>query len=159
MIHMNLDTLIIHFHVIFSHDSFHFTWFTIHLFSSELTHESFHFTWFFLHTILLSHDTWFIYFHVNFDAQIISFHVIFTHDSYIFTIHLFSSDFRHEPLCSRHFCTRFFFTFDFLHMILLFSHDFQHMNHLVSHDSFIFAWYIFFTWFIHFHIWILKWII
>lgn len=114
-----------------------------------LTHDSFHFTCE-LYTRFLYNVIFFFFWYMNSFSRFVYFHVIFTHDSFLFTrymIHLFHVNF------DAHFISRDFYTqLFYLHMIHLFSREFWHMNHLISrdfytqifsfhmiHDSFIFT--------------------
>lgn len=120
------------------------TWFI----SFQIIQDSFLFTCE-LYTRFL-YNVIFFFWYMNSFSRFVYFHVIFTHDSFLFTrymIHLFHVNF------DAHFISRDFYTqLFYLHMIHLFSREFWHMNHLISrdfytqifsfhmiHDSFIFT--------------------
>lgn len=131
---------LVFFHMRFFRVSFGVTfWHMIHFISHVSFTQDSSIMWFFFFFWYMNSFSWFVYFHV-----------IFTHDSFLFTrymIHLFHVNF------DAHFISRDFYTqLFYLHMIHLFSREFWHMNHLISrdfytqifsfhmiHDSFIFT--------------------
>lgn len=162
-------TWFLHTIILFTHDSFIFTWI--------LTHESFNFMWFLNTNLFFSHDTWFIYFHIIDDSHEFG-HIDHSFSRDFFT-RFFSFHMIHDPFIFKWIDTRIisfhviFFThnsFITRYMIHLFPREFWRTNHFIScdfytrflyfHDSFIFKWFstwtTLFTSFLHpilFHIW------